>query len=78
MSFPMRYGNPNIANRKTINGFLLGFGVCIGWPLGPIVVIVLLPLPVPGDKKFWKEAGFREVASAGGGRPVSFAKIVRR
>ena len=68
MSLDIKYGRPKAARTKTRNGFLEGDG--------------------DGDVKFFeaeagdnprkdaKADGVREVASAGGGRPVTFANKV--
>lgn len=68
MSLPIRYGRPKTASKKTMNGFLLGRG---GFGLfGSIGA-------VPPEAKAKKLEGVREVASAGGGRPVRRARRVR-
>ena len=68
MSFVIRYGRPTTAARKMRKGFLDG----VVWPSGRTE---------DEEERPWKEAkaeGVRDVASAGGGRPVIFAKRVRR
>ena len=64
----MRYGNPITAARKIKNGFLEG----VGWPFGR--------REGPDGDSPWNDAnaeGVSDVASAGGGRPVTLAKSVR-
>ena len=64
----MRYGNPITAARNIKNGFFEG----LGWPFGRREGLV-------GDSP-WNDAnaeGVSDVASAGGGRPVTLAKSVR-
>ena len=68
MSLPIRYGRPNAAARKNRKGFLLGLGAA--------------GATVPSGKSFRpsneaKALGVRDVASAGGGRPVILAYSVR-
>lgn len=66
MSFDIRYGRPKAARRKTRKGFFEGAG---GWFEGDDA----------GERprNAAKADGVREVASAGGGRPIIFAKSVR-
>lgn len=69
MSLVIKYGRPTTAARKMRKGFLEG----VGWPSGRT--------EDEEEERPWKEAkaeGVRDVASAGGGRPVIFAKRVRR
>ena len=68
MSFVIRYGNPITAARNIKNGFFEGVGCPFGNNDGP-----------EGERP-WNDAnaeGVRDVPSAGGGRPVTLAKIVR-
>ena len=67
MSLLMRYGRPKAAARKKRKGFLLGRGGLAGVPSGRNF----------RPSKEAKALGVRDVASAGGGRPVTFAKRVR-
>ena len=69
MSLPMRYGRPKTAARKKKNGFLEGRGGA-GEPSGRVAG----PEPLPENAA--KAEGVRAAASAGGGRPVSFANSV--
>ena len=69
MSLPIRYGRPKTARRKTRKGFLEGRGGEAGEPSG-----------FGGGVRPWKAKnaeGVRDVASAGGGRPVTRARRVR-
>lgn len=66
MSLPIRYGRPKAAARKNKKGFLLGRGELTGVPSGRN----FLP------SNLAKALGVNAVASAGGGRPVSFANNV--
>ena len=64
----MRYGNPITAARNIKNGFFEG----VGWPFGN--------REGPEEESPWNDAnaeGVSDVASAGGGRPVTLAKRVR-
>ena len=64
----MRYGNPTTAARNIKNGFFEG----VGWPFGR--------REGPDGDSPWNDAnaeGVRDVASAGGGRPVTLARTVR-
>lgn len=70
MSLLVRYGRPKTARRKITKGFLDGVGGELG----------LFAADEEGEVRPWKEAkaeGVRDVASAGGGRPVIFARRVR-
>lgn len=68
MSLDIKYGRPNAARTKTRNGFLDGEG-------GDDVE--LFEAEEGGrPRKDAKAEGVREVASAGGGRPVTFANKV--
>ncbi len=66
MSLPIKYGRPKAAARKKKNGFLLGRGGLTGEPSGRN----FLP------SNLAKALGVSDVASAGGGRPVSLANKV--
>ncbi len=64
----MRYGNPTTAARNIKSGFFEGVGCPFGSREGP-----------DGDSP-WNDAnaeGVSDVASAGGGRPVTLATRVR-
>ena len=68
MSLLIRYGRPTTAARKIRKGFFEG----TGWPFGRSVG--------PEGERPWNEAkaeGVSDVASTGGGRPVSLAMRVR-
>ena len=69
ISLVIKYGRPTTAAINMRNGFFEG----AGWPLGRSEEFE--------EERPWKEAkaeGVREVASAGGGRPVILAKRVRK
>lgn len=66
MSLRIRYGRPKAASKNTTKGFLEGRG---GAPV-PSGSVPALPWNLA------KAEGVKEVASAGGGRPVNFATRV--
>lgn len=68
MSLDIKYGRPKAARTKTRNGFLEGDGD------GDVKLFGAEEEGRP--RKDAKADGVREVASAGGGRPVTFANKV--